>query len=56
MDAKFHPAIKAIKSDDLETVKSLVADKTIKDTKTGPPPSNWADYGGHPEIRDLLKG
>jgi hypothetical protein len=25
MDAKFHPAIKAINSDDLETLKALVA-------------------------------
>lgn len=32
------------------------ADKNIKDTKTDSPAANWADYGGHPEIRDLLRG
>ena len=32
------------------------ADKNINDSKTGSPPANWADYGGHPEIRDLLRG
>jgi ankyrin repeat protein len=32
------------------------ADKSIKDTKVGSPPSSWADYGGHAELRDYLKG
>ena len=31
------------------------ADKNIKDLKTDSPAANWADYGGHPEIRDLLR-
>jgi ankyrin repeat protein len=30
------------------------ADPRIKDTKVGAPPSGWADYGGHPELRDYL--
>jgi len=31
------------------------ADTQIKDTKVGQTPASWADYGGHPEIRDLLR-
>src|SRR5688572_15222203 len=35
MDAKFHPAIKAIKSDDLETLKSLVtADPSLATSRS----------------------
>lgn len=30
------------------------ADRTIKDTKVSNTAAGWADYGGHPEIRDLL--
>lgn len=30
------------------------ADRTVKDTKVGSTPAGWADYGGHPELRDLL--
>jgi len=31
------------------------ADVQIKDTKVGQTAAGWADYGGHPEIRDLLR-
>lgn len=31
------------------------ADRTIKDPKVGSTPSGWADHGGHPELRDLLR-
>jgi ankyrin repeat protein len=31
------------------------ADTRIKDTKVGQTPAAWADYGGHPEIRDMLR-
>src|SRR5262249_28049020 len=31
------------------------ADRTIKDTKVSSTPSGWADHGGHPELRDLLR-
>jgi hypothetical protein len=31
------------------------ADARINDTKVGQTPAGWADYGGHPEIRDLLR-
>jgi len=31
------------------------ADPLIKDTKVGSVPSGWADYGGHPELRDYLR-
>jgi ankyrin repeat protein len=31
------------------------ADVRIKDTKVGQTPAGWAEYGGHPEIRDLLR-
>ena len=31
------------------------ADKNLKDTKVNSTPAGWADYGGHPELRDLLK-
>ena len=31
------------------------ADKNLKDTKVGATPAGWADYQGHPELRDLLK-
>lgn len=31
------------------------ADKDIQDTEVSSTPAGWADYGGHPEIRDLLK-
>ena len=31
------------------------ADVDIKDTKVGQTPAGWADYGGQPEIRDLLR-
>jgi ankyrin repeat protein len=30
------------------------ADVNIKDTKVGGTPAGWADYGGHPEIKDYL--
>jgi ankyrin repeat protein len=30
------------------------ADPTLKDTKVGRTPAEWADYGGHPEIKDVL--
>jgi ankyrin repeat protein len=30
------------------------ADKGLKDTKVASTPAGWADYGGHPELRDLL--
>jgi ankyrin repeat protein len=31
------------------------ADARVRDTKIGGTPAGWADYGGHPEIRDLLQ-
>lgn len=31
------------------------ADVRVKDTKVGQTPAGWADYGGHPEIKDLLQ-
>lgn len=31
------------------------ADVSIKDTKVGGTPAGWADYGGHPEIKDVLR-
>ena len=31
------------------------ADVQIKDTKVGQTAAGWAEYGGHPEIRDLLR-
>ena len=31
------------------------ADRSIKDTKVNSTASGWADYGGHPELRDLLR-
>ena len=31
------------------------ADHTVKDTKVGSTPSGWADHGGHPDLRDLLR-
>ena len=30
------------------------ADRSVKDTKVGSTAAGWADYGGHPELRDLL--
>jgi uncharacterized protein len=31
------------------------ADVHIKDTKVGQTPAGWADYGGHPEIKEVLE-
>jgi ankyrin repeat protein len=31
------------------------ADRGVKDTKVGSTAAGWADYGGHPELRDLLQ-
>lgn len=30
------------------------ADRNVKDTKVGSTAAGWANYGGHPELRDLL--
>ncbi|HKG61857.1 MAG TPA: ankyrin repeat domain-containing protein [Pyrinomonadaceae bacterium] len=30
------------------------ADRNVKDTKVGSTAAGWADYGGHPDLRDLL--
>ena len=30
------------------------ADRDVKDTKVGSTASGWAEYGGHPELQDLL--
>jgi ankyrin repeat protein len=30
------------------------ADRDVKDTKVGSTAAGWAEYGGHPELRDLL--
>jgi ankyrin repeat protein len=30
------------------------ADRNVKDTKVGSTAAGWAEYGGHPELRDLL--
>lgn len=42
----------------LATVEFLLdqgADRSVKDTKVGSTAAGWADYGGHAEIRDLLR-
>ena len=31
------------------------ADRNVKDTKVGSTAAAWADYGGHPDLRDLLR-
>lgn len=31
------------------------ADRSVKDTKVGSTAAGWADYGGHPDLRDLLQ-
>ena len=31
------------------------ADRNLKDTKVGSTPAGWAEYGGHPELLDLLR-
>lgn len=31
------------------------ADRNMKDTKVGGTPAGWADYGGHPNLLDLLR-
>ena len=31
------------------------ADVTIQDTKVFGTPAGWADYGGHPELKDVLR-
>ncbi len=31
------------------------ADRNVKDTKVGSTAAGWAEYGGHPELLDLLK-
>jgi ankyrin repeat protein len=31
------------------------ADIAIKDEKTGGTPAGWAEYGGHPQVRDFLR-
>jgi uncharacterized protein len=30
------------------------ADRNVKDTKVGSTAAGWADYGGHPDLRDML--
>jgi ankyrin repeat protein len=30
------------------------ADRNVKDTKVSSTPAGWADYGGHPKLRELL--
>lgn len=56
MNAKFHPALKAIREGDVEKFRALVAadPSLVKDTKVGSTVSGWADYGAHAEICDLL--
>jgi len=39
----------------LEFLIERGADVRIKDTKVGQTPVGWADYGGHPEIKDVLQ-
>jgi len=31
------------------------ADRNVKDTKVWTTPADWAEHGGHPELRDLLR-
>ena len=31
------------------------ADRNVKDTKVGSTAAGWAEYGGHPDLRDLLR-
>lgn len=31
------------------------ADRNVKDTKVGSTPAGWAEYGGHPELLELLR-
>lgn len=38
----------------LEFLLERGADRNLKDTKVGSTAAGWADYGGHPEVRDLL--
>jgi ankyrin repeat protein len=41
-----------------ELVEFLVeqgADVNVKDTKVGSTPSGWAEYGGHPEVKEYLE-
>ena len=39
----------------VEFLLSHGADLTVKDTKVGSTPAGWAEYGGHPELLDLLR-
>lgn len=39
----------------VEFLLSSGADPNLKDTKVGSTPAGWADYGGHPELLDLLR-
>ena len=38
----------------IEFLLSHGADRTIRDTKVGTTPADWADHGGHEELCDLL--
>ena len=31
------------------------SDRHVKDTKVGSMAAGWAEYGGHPDLRDLLR-
>lgn len=39
----------------VEFLLSHGADPNMKDTKVGSTPAGWAEYGGHPELLDLLQ-
>ena len=39
----------------VEFLLALGADRNLKDTKVNSTASGWADYGGHPELRDFLR-
>ena len=39
----------------VEFLLSRGADPNIRDSKVGSTASGWADYGGHPELRDFLR-
>ena len=38
----------------VEFLVELGADVNVKDPKVGGTPANWADHGGHPEIKEVL--
>jgi ankyrin repeat protein len=50
-----HLAAQAGCNDAVETLLELGADPTIHDGLHGGPPSAWAEFGGHPDIAEVLR-